>query len=688
MTATLRLTLMLAVITLGLLQGGCVAVWTLQDHPQTVIHIKQPEHTPTRHTSQASLLLAGIAERDITPPIGIPKMGYSAWAREADGFRTRLKARAFYLKRDNSQLIVIVQADLPAASLVLRHAVAEAVANASDIPFAAISLHVTHTHSGPGQYFESNFYNTFGSNQPGFDPQVFRFLVTQLRDAVIEAWQNRKPARIATGEITLYGATRNRSIKAYVHNENVSDKRTDDYAALRAVNPRITLLRIDAQDSDGQWKPWGAFATFAIHGTGIPPFTHPYHGDVWAFMERDIEANIARRYQPSWKPVYGPFEANHGDNNPNYRRGMRGDSETRRIGKLVAHRTWQLFQQLDGQLQEDVILRRSMREIDLLAATPPGLPKLCERAIIGAATVGAAQGDEVFPISYLPPFAPGWPKRIFNDDCQAEKQWMLSGLQPRVLDAGDFPHRVNVVALQLHDLVLVALPFELTFEAGNRIRDAVAATLDTHPTRYRHLVVSSHANGYLGYATTHEEYQQQYYEGGHTLYGPDTTRYLAALSAKVAAEMTPAGFADLPVEWWFSLDTAHYFPSPHAASGQRRQIEAPVFVNNDMEREAYWSFAYVDVNPSRLALHEPLLQVQMRVGDGAWQPLLDSGQRVDDQGYDIQIRLLQDEDEGMARYQVRWYNPVIAEPGVEFRFAVAARDGQLEFYSSGFGGDN
>ena len=34
--------------------------------------------------------------------------------------------------------------------------------------------------------------------------------------------------------------------------------------------------------------------------------------------------------------MHGPFEANHADNNPNYRHGLRGDSETRRIGLALA----------------------------------------------------------------------------------------------------------------------------------------------------------------------------------------------------------------------------------------------------------------------------------------------------------------------------------------------------------------
>lgn len=685
-----RLVLAIVVVVGLAAMGGAVAIWPMNALPRTTLHIAQP--APRVASVPANPggvpLLAGIAERDITTPIGIPKMGYSAWARPADGFRTRLKARAFYLKRDGALPVVIVQADLPASSLVLRHKVAEVVSRATDIPFSAISIHATHTHSGPGQYFESDFYNTFGSNKPGFDPDVFSFLVQQLSDAVIEAWQHRRPARVGVGEIEVYGATKNRSIGAYVANHNVADKRTDDAAALRAVNPRITLVRIDVQDADDQWKPLGAFSTFAIHGTGIPPFTHPYHGDVWAFMERDLESRIQQHYQTPWKPVHGPFEANHGDNNPNYHSGMRGDSETRRIGMMIARRTWKLFQQLDDQLSDTITVRHAMREIDLLSPRGDEAEPLCERAIVGAATVGAAKGDEVFPISYLPPFAAGWPARFGTDNCHGVKNWMLSWLQVWGLEAHRYPHRVNAVAAQVGDLVLVGMPFEITFESGNRIAGAVRDALSRQGVSPRFVAISSHTNGFFGYSTTPEEYSRQFYEGGHTLYGPGTSEFLSRTAAHLVTDMASGnGFGDLPGEWTFDLATERYFPAPLSATGQRAEARAAHYVDNKMEREGYWEFEYVDVNPSQLALHEPLLHVETHNGDFQWQTLLKNGAPVNDQGYDLQIRYLDEVPGNMGRYQVRWYNPPVAAGRTQFRLVIAARQTLPTFHSAPFGAD-
>jgi neutral ceramidase len=690
-----RSVIVVVIVAALVVAGGTFAVWSFRAYPVTTIAIERPASAVSAAplqpasgpsvaaTSEPVALWAGIAERDITPPIGIPKMGYSAWAREADGFRTRLKVRAFVLQSAGGKPLAVVQADLPASSLVLRHKVAEQVAARTGLGFGAISLHATHTHSGPGQYFESDFYNNFGSNQPGFDPDVFAFLVRQTSDAVIAAWDARRPAKVGIGQTTLYGATKNRSMGAYVRNDSVPDKRTDDAAALRAVNPLVTMVRIDAQDEDGVYRPWGAFSTFAIHGTGIPPFTAPYHGDVWAFFERDLEHRIREHYQPTRKPVHGPFEANHGDNNPNYVNGMRGDRETRRVGMAMARRAWSLFRSLDDQMRDDLLVRHAVRETDLLEPRTEDTAGLCERAIVGAATVGAAHGDEVFPVSYLPPFKAGWPKEE-GGGCHAQKQWMLSWLQVWGVEPWRYPHRLLTAVIQVGDLVLAAVPFEVTFESGNRIEQAIRNRLRESGAEPRFVVVSSHANGYFAYSTTAEEYAAQFYEGGHTLYGPHTSDALARIASRLAADMvTSPGLEDLPRAWRFALATRQFSPIPETPAGQRQLLAEPVFRDAEGIDEPRWSFSWQDVSAGLMDIHEPLAFLETDNGRGEWVPLVVRGVPADDQGVDLQVRWLGAREAGMAGYELRWFNPP-AGPG-RYRFVIRQRGGLDTFHSPPFG---
>ena len=84
------------------------------------------------------------------------------------------------------------------------------------------------------------------------------------------------------------------------------------------------------------------------------------------------------------------------------------------------------------------------------------------------------------------------------------------------------PSSVPIQLLQIGDLFIVSLPTELTTMAGRRIRKALAARL-TALGLYSHdgsIALAGLTNGYADYTTTYEEYQQQRYEGGSTIFGP------------------------------------------------------------------------------------------------------------------------------------------------------------------------
>ena len=91
--------------------------------------------------------------------------------------------------------------------------------------------------------------------------------------------------------------------------------------------------------------------------------------------------------------------------------------------------------------------------------------------------------------------------------------------------------------LRIADALLVGLPFEITVESGRRMARAVHAELgDASPID--DVVICSLVNEYWGYVATEEEYGRQFYEGGHTLYGPATQAFLASkdLVARIKAE--------------------------------------------------------------------------------------------------------------------------------------------------------
>ncbi|MBZ2187578.1 neutral/alkaline non-lysosomal ceramidase N-terminal domain-containing protein [Alcanivorax sp. JB21] len=678
----------LKILALALLITGGVLLhlaWPFIAYPVTVLDIERKAPLPAENIR---VPLAGIAEVDITPPVGIPKFGYSAWSRPADGFRTRLRAKAFYLHAPDSTPLALVTLDLGAGSRVLHHRVAEIIAAETDVPAHGLSLLVTHTHSGPGQYLDSDFYNVFGSDSPGFDPQLAEFLSQRIAAAVISAYQQRRAARFASGQTDIWGLTRNRSIEAWARNFDLPEEQVTEALALQAVNPAMTMLRIDLEADDGRFYPAGALTAFSIHGTAIPAFTRPWHADVWAWLGQDVARGIQSRYDTPFTPVHGAYQATHADNNPAWVEGLRGDREARRIGEALATRALALFDTLGEDIpgQEDAALTTwiGTRQLNLLTLTDAERFGICERAAVGAATAGAAKGDEVFPISWLPYLQHGWPRRIFTEGCHGTKQWMLSRLQ-RLLPAERFPHEALFQVIRINDLVLVAVPWEVTLESGNVIREAVLAEL---PQGDWTVEISSLANGFFGYVTTPAEYGIQYYEGGHTLYGPGTLGLLAGQSAILTRDLVREGeIQDLPDRWQFALRSRAYWPDTALDPAPRSLLSAPVFSPAETGHEAFWAFRFAGEHPAYLQLEQPLLQVEVDAGNG-WQPLITEGVRVNDQGTDLQLRMDRETDTG-AEYTVRWFNPLPPAPDQRFRIRVAPRPvgaepSQRSFYSPAF----
>jgi len=661
----------------------CVALLTTACFDTQEFHVKRLQAKPAEELAS---LVAGVAEVDITPPPGIPKFGYAAWATRADGFRTRLKARAFYLKPKSGEPVAIVQLDLGSGSEILHHRVAEMVAAGTDIQFNNLSLLPTHTHTGPGQFLGSNVYNLFGSNEPGFDPAVYQFLADKIASALIKAYESRRPAKMAVGKLDVWGLTRNRSLIPYLSNDNHLDKNPTPEKKFHAINPALHMVRIDALDSTGQYKPLGAFSSFSVHGTSIPEFTKPYAADLWGYMSQELEWQIQQNYQPEWSPIHGAFEGTHADMAPAVRFGMLGFIESRRIGISLGEKAWTLFKSLDGKLKDDVTIRSAIREVNVLEQ--PGIDghQLCDHAIMGNALVGAPTEHESPLLGYLPFVKMGWPRWIFTQGCHGHKRWFMSYLQKWVMPADYYPYRLNIQLIQLDELALVGLPFEVTLEAGRRISEQVGKAFEKSNDAITEVAVASLANGFFGYATTPEEYAQQWYEGGHTIYGPATAGFLAAHSAKLAEDMIDKGnLVDAPTDWTFRLITRQFFPSAEPSQGQRSLIMPPRFLDAEINRENRWIFRWKDVPIGNIGLDRPLVRIEVSVEGAPWEPLVQEGRPVDDEGYDVGVRYLHEQDQdNMASYEAQWFNPEFSAPSRRYRFAILAREHHPDFYSPPF----
>ena len=609
---------------------------------------------------QEAELLGSVIEVDITPPPGLPKAGFSTWAQYGDGFRGKLKARVFYLRPRGQEPLVLVQSDLLAGSELLHAALSSRLAQITEIRPQNLIITATHTHAAPGNYYGNDFYNDHASNAAGLDLRWFDFLAQRIEQGIVKAREDLRPARIAQGQIALYGLTRNRSLVPYRNNGSVKPDKPSRY---QAINPWLTLVRIDLAQDDGQFKPAGGFASFSVHGTAVGSDSAFYHADLWNALSQELSNRTQDYYRLGKAPVFGAFEATHGDIAPNVIPGRIGYPEAQRIGASIGLRAFELMRSLQPKLSSATQIHSALRELDVLAEPSIGSISLCAPAV-GASLAGGAFEHRSPIIWRLPFIHPGQPRHLFTDTCQGAKHWLGGAwLQPWILPKAEFPHRLLLQNVQIGGSYWAFLPFEITTQSGLLIERSVRAQLAELGQKPSTLVVAGVTNGYTGYLTTPDEYALQYYEGGHTLYGPHSAPFLAAHSAQLARQLVERGnFADLPATRSFKLRLAEYWPSVGSAPKTRALVAQGTAQDKG---ESYFWVRFDDQEPGQMAFDRPLLSLEEK-HSGRWQPLINHS---DDQ-QTLALRWL-----GGTLYEARSYLPAGA---AEQRLRIASRGGAAD----------
>ncbi len=631
------------------------------------------DHPPEQHRDDQVELLAGVAEVDITPPPGLPKAGYSANANDGRGFRSRLRARVFHLRR-GTESIAIVQCDLLGGSSVVQHLVADRIADSTDVPLRGLMIGATHTHAGPGQFLGTAFYNRFASNRAGFDPDWTGFLVDQISAGVESAVANRAPAVVGTGSIDVWGLTRNRSLVPHVSNETVLDSRSEPQRAYVNINPDLHMIRIDRLHDDRSTSPLGAAMVFSVHGTGISMKSHDYNADLWAYVVDECVYRIDRK--TGVRPIVGAMEGTHADVAPALRPSMAGHTEAERVGRAIGNRAAELFGRLGDSLTSEVALGAKFREIDVEREHDSGVVQIPRRPAVGAALVAGAHENLTPVISKIPPFRPGLANPFSGADSDHGAKWVLGSkwLQPAILPLDQFPRFIPQQILQIGDVCVVGLPFEITVEAGRRLAQAVGEACGADE---RNIWVTSVANEYFGYVTTAEEYQHQYYEGGHTLFGPRQLAFLASKIRELAGESDEEAALRASQNYARSwvLAMRRFIAAPSAQRPRRLATATPVFIAATATDDPCWEMSYRDSPVGDLIWHEPLIAVEQSIDGGdTWEPVVRRGVALTDASVDIEVLHTGDDAIG-STYVVRWHRPDFGQ-NLCHRFVLVANGGQ------------
>jgi hypothetical protein len=293
---------------------------------------------------------AGIAVRDVTPPLPIRLAGYAARSRPADKVDHPLLVQALALRNPSGERFVLVALDNCEVSREFMRPVLERLQNIHGLAPGAVAVVSSHTHSGP-VLTES----LVGMPQPppGSEWEKAQEYSRTLREKLVEvvsaALQNFAPARLEYGEGRA-GFAMNRRV--YQGDKVVFGDNPDG-----PVDPAVPVLRI--RDSQGAVRC--ILFGYACHGTSVRS------GDDWYTVSGEYMAyarDLIEKHEPGAVAMYLT--------------GMGADSDPAPRGRLLHARRHgvELAGAVMGVIDRPMRpvagpFRMAYEELDLPLAEPP-----------------------------------------------------------------------------------------------------------------------------------------------------------------------------------------------------------------------------------------------------------------------------------------------------------------------------
>src|SRR2546421_6336721 len=147
--------------------------------------------------------LVGISRRIITPPPGVELAGLGYYLnRTWKHVRDDLRATALVIG-DGERCVAILALDLMYNDAVLTKTIRSLVAARTDIRPEALCVNCSHSHNAPTAGL------IIGAGER--DVEYLANAAKEAAEAVIQAWRQRKPARLFTGRGELTAMTFNRT---------------------------------------------------------------------------------------------------------------------------------------------------------------------------------------------------------------------------------------------------------------------------------------------------------------------------------------------------------------------------------------------------------------------------------------------------------------------------------------------
>src|SRR5688572_2805203 len=235
-------------------------------------------------------LLAGLAERDITPPVGYRLDGYFN-ERLATGTKDPLRAKAVVFAQGEARFALVV-ADLLGMPRSMSNEVRTRAAALTGIPADNIAITATHTHTGPLFAGErARLFSEQAAAKFGTDPLAAVKYPEMLRDRLVEviaaASARVSPAGLEflAGEEDRVSFNRRFHLKDATVRFNPGVRNPEIVRAAGPIDPALPFL-LFTKDK----KPVGSLTVFALHldTVGGTQYSADYPGHLAGELGREF----------------------------------------------------------------------------------------------------------------------------------------------------------------------------------------------------------------------------------------------------------------------------------------------------------------------------------------------------------------------------------------------------------------
>ncbi|XP_069719948.1 neutral ceramidase isoform X2 [Phaenicophaeus curvirostris] len=475
----------------------------------------------------ASYLL-GVGRADCTGPVAeIPLMGYANPDQVGGGLLTRLYSRAFIVADlDDSKRVVFVSADIGMVSQKLRIEVLNKLKSKYGELYRQdnVILSGTHTHSGPGGYFQ---YTLFWITSKGLIQPSLNAIVNGIVKSIDIAHQNMKKGRLFLNRGVVENSQINRSPFSYLENPESERSR---YSS----NTDKEMVTLKMVDENGQ--ELGLISWFAVHPVSMNNTNQLVNSDNVGYASYLFEQEKNEGMLPGEGSFVAAFaSSNLGDVSPNTRGPFcrnTGEScdnpqstcplggatmcmamgpgndmfdSTRIIGQNIYLKARELYENASQEVTGPISsvhqwVNMSDVSVELNATHTV---KTCKPALGHSFAAGTIDGVGAFNFT--------------QDD-------LASPVAPRRCGCSDCCHWIP----------------------GNCCCSWRVHEFDSHGKPQMDVVIAGLCNVYTHYITTYEEYQVQRYEAASTIYGPHTLSAYIQLYRGLARAIAMNTAQDLP----------------------------------------------------------------------------------------------------------------------------------------------